>query len=91
MSKKKLKKPLFLMEEFAAGEVSNTNQNTAPSVKTQPNTVGIDKTSGSLSGEEVRAEIVKDVDAILTNLEALSNNIQEKIDFFSERGRGSSK
>ena len=88
MSKKKLKKPLFLMEEFAAGEVSNTNQNTAPSVKTQPNTVGIDKTSGSLSGEEVRAEIVKDVDAILTNLEALSNNIQEKIDFFLKEGEG---
>lgn len=86
MSKKKLQKPLPLLEEFAAGEVSNTNQNTAPSIKTDANTVALDKTIKS--GEEVRAEIVKDVDAILTNLETLSNKLQEDLDFFLKEGEG---
>ena len=80
MAKRKLRKPLLLQEEFAAGEVSNPNQNATPAVQTNTNTVGIDKTSTSLSGEEVRAEIVKDVDTILTNLEALSKQITESID-----------
>ena len=86
MSKKKLQKPLSLLEEFAAGEVSNTNQNTTPSIKTDANTVALDKTIKS--GEEVRAEIVKDVDAILTNLETLSNKLQEDLDFFLREGEG---
>ena len=80
MAKRKLRKPLLLQEEFAAGEVSNPNQNATPAVQTDTNTVGIDKTSTSLSGEEVRAEIVKDVDTILTNLEALSKQITESAD-----------
>ena len=80
MAKMKLKKPILLQEEFAAGEVSNPNQNATPAVQTNTNTVGIDKTSGPVTGEEVRAEIVKDVDTILTNLEALSKQITESID-----------
>ena len=80
MANRKLRKPLLLQEEFAAGEVSNPNQNATPAVQTNTNTVGIDKTSTSLSGEEVRAEIVKDVDTILTNLEALSKQITEDVD-----------
>ena len=86
MAKRKLRKPLLLQEEFAAGEVSNPNQNATPAVQTNPQTVGIDKIEGIRSGEEVRAEIVKDVDSILTNLEALSKQISESIDedFFFE-------
>jgi len=80
MAKIKLKKPILLQEEFAAGEVSNPNQNAAPSVQTNANTVGIDKTAGIKTGEEVRAEIVKDVDTILTNLETLSKQITEDVD-----------
>lgn len=72
----KLKKPILLQEEFAAGEVSNPNQNATPAVQTDTNTVGIDKQS---AGEKVRAEIVKDVDTILTNLETLSKQIQEEV------------
>jgi len=77
MAKMKLKKPILLQEEFAAGEVSNPNQNATPAVQTDTNTVGIDKQS---TGEKVRAEIVKDVDTILTNLEALSKQITESAD-----------
>ena len=76
MAKMKLKKPILLQEEFAAGEVSNPNQNATPAVQTDTNTVGIDKQS---AGEKVRAEIVKDVDTILTNLETLSKQIQEEV------------
>ena len=76
MAKRKLRKPLLLQEEFTAGEVSNPNQNATPAVKTDSQTVGIDKQS---TGEKVRAEIVKDVDNILTNLEALSKQIQEEV------------
>ena len=82
MAKRKLRKPLLLQEEFAAGGVSNPNQNATPAVQTNPQTVGIDKIEGVKSGEEVRAEIVKDVDSILTNLEALSKQISEDLDFF---------
>jgi hypothetical protein len=81
MAKMKLKKPILLQEEFAAGEVSNPNQNATPAVQTNTNTVGIDKQS---TGEKVRAEIVKDVDTILTNLEALSKQITESIDSIIE-------
>ena len=77
MVKRKLRKPLLLQEEFTAGEVSNPNQNATPAVKTDSQTVGIDKQS---TGEKVRAEIVKDVDNILTNLEALSKQITESAD-----------
>ena len=83
MAKKKFKKPILLQEEFAAGEVSNPNQNATPVVQTDTNTVGIDKTANiAKSGEEVRAEIIKDVDSILTNLETLSKNLNEDLDFF---------
>lgn len=76
MANRKLRKPLLLQEEFTAGEVSNPNQNATPAVKTDSQTVGIDKQS---TGEKVRAEIVKDVDNILTNLEALSKQITEEV------------
>ena len=74
-----------LFEEFAAGEISNPEQNVSPvgNVDTT-STVIVDKTVAS--GEKVRAEIIKDVDAILTNLETLSKRITESVDkdFFFE-------
>jgi len=74
-----------LFEEFAAGEISNPEQNVTPvgNVDTA-STIAVDKTS--MSGEQVRAEIIKDVDAILTNLETLSKRITESVDkdFFFE-------
>jgi enamine deaminase RidA (YjgF/YER057c/UK114 family) len=81
MAKMQLKKPILLQEEFAAGEVSNPNQNATPTVQTNSTTVGIDKTS---TGDEVRAEIVKDVDTILANLEVLSKQITEEADSILE-------
>ena len=74
-----------LFEEFAAGEISNPDQNVAPAGNMDASTVTVDKTA--MSGEQVRAEIIKDVDAILTNLETLSKQITESIDkdFFFER------
>ena len=74
----KFKKPILLQEEFAAGEVSNPNQNATPVVQTDTNTVGIDKTATINSGDEIRAEIIQDVDTILTNLEQLSKQITEE-------------
>lgn len=73
-----------LFEEFAAGEISNPDQNVAPAGNMDASTVTVDKTA--MSGEQVRAEIIKDVDAILTNLETLSKQITESIDkdFFFE-------
>ena len=69
-----LKKPLKLMEDFAAGELDNS----ATTATDNTATVQVDQTNqGSQSGAEIRAEIVKDVDAILTNLETLSKQIQE--------------
>lgn len=75
MSKKfNLKKPLKLMEEFAAGELDSS----ATTATDNTATVQVDQTSQvNQSGAEIRAEIVKDVDAILTNLETLSKQIQE--------------
>lgn len=70
------KNKIHLFEEFAAGEISRPEQSMAPAVKTDSTTVGIDKVS---NGEEIRAEIIKDVDAILTNLETLSTRIQENL------------
>ena len=83
MANKKFKKPLLLQEEFTAGEISKPGQTTAPAVKTDSTTVGTQQTSAK-SGEEVRAEIVQDVDTILTNLEQLSKQITESIDAIIE-------
>ena len=73
-----------LFEEFAAGEISNPDQNVAPAGNMDASTVTVDKTA--MSGEQVRAEIIKAVAAILTNLETLSKQITESIDkdFFFE-------
>merc|ERR1711935_494843 len=60
-----------------------------PAAKTQPASIAVDKViskpvenpeapiANMVSGEEVRAEIIKDVDAILNNLDALSKQITE--------------
>ncbi len=80
MANTKFRKPILLQEEFAAGEVSNPNQNATPTIKTDSTTVGIDKTATANTGDEVRAEIIQDVDTILTNLEQLSKQITEDID-----------
>ena len=74
----KFKKPILLQEEFAAGEVSSNP--TTPVVKTTVDTVGTEQVAADKSGEQVRAEIVQDVDTILTNLEQLSKQITEDID-----------
>ena len=76
MSKKKfnLKKPLKLMEDFAAGELDNS-ATTATDTKS---TVKVDQSNQS--GAEIRAEIIADVDTILTNLETLSKQIQESFE-----------
>ena len=63
MAKRKLRKPLLLQEEFAAGEVSNPNQNATPAVQTNPQTVGIDKIEGVKSGEEVIASFMSKASA----------------------------
>ena len=77
MAKFKLNKPVLLQEEFAAGEVSNPGQNVTPAAKTEPASVAVDKTD--VKGAEIRAEIIADVDTILTNLETLSKQITEKV------------
>ena len=77
----KFKKPILLQEEFAAGEISNP---TTPAVKTTVDTVGTEQVAANKSGEQVRAEIVQDVDTILTNLEQLSKQITEDIDIMLE-------
>lgn len=78
----KFKKPILLQEEFAAGEVSSNT--TTPAVKTTSDTVGTEQVAANKSGEQVRAEIVQDVDTILTNLEQLSKQITEDIDIMLE-------
>jgi len=78
----KFKKPILLQEEFAAGEVSSNP--TTPAVKTTVDTVGTEQVAANKSGEQVRAEIVQDVDTILTNLEQLSKQITESIDAIIE-------
>ena len=77
MAKFKLNKPVLLQEEFAAGEVSNPGQNVTPAAKTEPASVAVDKTDAK--GAEIRAEIIADVDTILTNLETLSKQITESV------------
>lgn len=83
MSKIKLQKPLLLMEEYSQGEISRPQENTAPAVQTDVKTISVDKTAAA---NKVRSEIVKDVESILTNLEALSKQIKESIDkdFFTQ-------
>ena len=78
MSKKfNLKKPLKLMEDFAAGELDSS----ATTATEDTATVKVDQISqANQSGAEIRAEIVKDVDVILTNLETLSKQIQESFE-----------
>lgn len=80
MAKFKLNKPVLLQEEFAAGEVSNPGQNVTPATQTQADQVAVDKTVEAPvdKGAEVRSEIIKDVDSILNNLEALSKQITEE-------------
>ena len=73
-----------LFEEFAAGEVSNPEQNVAPAAKTTSDAVAVDKVAAEPQGAELRAEIIKDVDTILNNLEALSTRIQENIQNLSK-------
>ena len=74
-------KKVKLFEDFAAGEVSNPEQTVTPASKTQTDSVSVDKKA---EGAEIRAEIIKDVDAILNNLETLSTRIQENIDTLKE-------
>ena len=81
MAKLNLKSPLRLMEDFMAGEISKPQDTTAPAIKTDSKTISLDKKS---QGEKVRAEIVKDVDTILTNLEQLSKQITEETDSILE-------
>ena len=74
MSRKiNLKKPLKLMEEFGGiGPMDNTTA-------TETNTaVKVDQKGQT--GAEIRAEIIADVDTILTNLETLSKQITEEVD-----------
>lgn len=77
-----------LFEEFAAGEVSNPGQNVAPLGNTNTSSIPVDKTVKS-TGDKVRAEIIADVDKILTNLETLSKQITETVnkDFFFQENR----
>ena len=77
-----------LFEEFAAGEVSNPGQNVAPLGNTNTSSISVDKTVKS-PGDKVRAEIIADVDKILTNLETLSKQITETVnkDFFFQENR----
>ena len=74
-------KKVKLFEDFAAGEVSNPDQTVTPASKTQTDSVAVDKKA---EGAEIRAEIIKDVDAILNNLETLSTRIQENINTLKE-------
>ena len=67
---------VFLFEEFSAGEVSKPNQQVTPATQTTATDVAVDKKA---AGAEIRAEIIKDVDTILNNLETLSTRIQESI------------
>ena len=71
------------MEEYSQGEISRPQENTAPAVQTDVKTISVEKTAAA---NKVRSEIVKDVESILTNLEALSKQIKESIDkdFFTQ-------
>ena len=91
MKKIKLDKKIQLLEDFSASELSKPSQSVTPAGQTQRDSVTVDKVVAQpaithepveaipnvISGEEVRSEILKDVDAILNNLEALSKQITE--------------
>ncbi len=91
MKKIKLDKKIQLLEDFSASDLSKPSQSVTPAAKTKPASITVDKVmaqpidapetpiSNVISGEEVRAEIIKDVDAILTNLETLSKQITEAV------------
>ena len=89
MKKLNLKKPLALYEDFAASNLSKPKQSVTPAGKTETTSITVDKVAAKpadtaeatpdTSGDKARAEIIQDVDAILTNLEALSKSITESI------------
>lgn len=79
----KLNKRIKLYEEFA-GTAMDSSNNTSPASKTRTGSVAVDKTNvkpedaaKKAEGEKVRAGVIKDVDAILTNLSKLSDQIKE--------------
>ena len=79
----KLNKKIMLLEDFA-GTAMDSSNNTAPASKTVTGSVAVDKTNvksddvaKKAEGEKVRANVIKDVDAILTNLSKLSDQIKE--------------
>ena len=82
MKKIKLGKKIQLLEDFSASDLSKPSQSVTPAAKTKIASITVDKVvaqpteapkapvANVVSGEEVRAEIIKDVDAILNNLDA---------------------
>ena len=80
-----------MLEDFSASDLSKPSQSVTPAAKTKPASITVDKVvaqpteapeapvANVVSGEEVRAEIIKDVDAILNNLDALSKQITEAV------------
>ena len=79
----KLNKKIMLLEDFA-GTAMDSSNNTAPASKTATGSVAVDKTNvksddavKKAEGEKVRANVIKDVDAILNNLSKLSDQIKE--------------
>lgn len=94
MKKIKLGKKIQLLEDFSASDLSKPSQSVTPAAKTKIASITVDKVvaqptetpevskapiASVISGEEVRAEIIKDVDAILNNLDALSKQITETV------------
>jgi hypothetical protein len=86
MKKIKLSTKIQLLEDFSASDLSKPSQSVTPASKTQTDSITVDKVISPpveapvpnvVSGEEVRAEIIKDVDAILNNLDTLSKQITE--------------
>lgn len=78
----RLKKRLVLLEEFQAG-VSSSNNKTASPVSKSVDTVDTAATA-TKSSAEARAEVIKDVDGILANLERLSAEVNESMEFIYE-------
>ena len=70
----KLNKKIMMFEDFA-GTAMDASNNTSPASKTTSGSVAVDKTNvksddtvKKAEGEKVRADVIKDVDTILTNL-----------------------
>lgn len=80
----KFKKRIKMFEEFASPADTSSNSNTTAN-KTA---VSVEKTTKATakSGEAIRTEVIKDVDAILTNLAELSNQITESYEMVNEAG-----